>query len=278
MSQVELDQRNQEAIQAALDGHWDKASTINAELSEDYPEDIDVLNRLAKAYTELGQINKAGQTYSKVLEIDPYNPIAVRNQERLSTLRGSVKHAETNVKPINPEIFLEEPGKTKTVDVRDLAMPKVLVELRVGDNIELKANKTDVSVVSSSGQRLGKLDDSWGQEIAQAAGLGSSFSAIVKSVNVSKSPQNSSLSVFVKETTHSKKLANPIFPIDSNFTPYVRENTLSYLKNENDEPVVTETTDETEELPVEDIPHDGFEETAPPAIDLTIDEEDLSSS
>ena len=251
MSQVELDPRNQEAIQAALEGLWEKAATLNAALFEDYPDDIDVLNRLAKAYTELGQINKAHSTYTKVLEVDAYNPIAMKNLERLSTLRGSSKAKETNSKPIDPDVFLEEPGKTKTVEATDLAMTKVLVGLQVGDSVELSLTKDGVSVISEDSHRLGKLTNPWGEEIASAIRLGSTFSAVVKSVQVNRDQSKTQLSVFIRETQRSKKLANPSFPIENNFTPYVRESTLSYLKNE--EPV-SETAEEAEQGDVEDLP------------------------
>src|SRR3989344_5983366 len=121
-NQSEMDPRFQNAIQAALIGAWDKAIALNVALYEDYPEDINILNRLGYAYSEVGQVNKANATYKKVLEIDPYNPIAKRNMDKLSTLRGSgVKPKEA--KAITPDIFLEEPGKTKPIDLPDLVLP-----------------------------------------------------------------------------------------------------------------------------------------------------------
>src|SRR3989344_1767437 len=117
-NQSELDPRYQEAIEAALAGNWNKAVELNDALYEEYPEDITILNRLGHAYTELGQVNKASSTYKKVLEIDPYNPIATRNIDKLSTLRGSsFKPKEARV--IDPDMFLEEPGKTRAIDLAD---------------------------------------------------------------------------------------------------------------------------------------------------------------
>src|SRR6185295_9718097 len=110
--------------------------------------------------------------------------------------------------------FIEEPGKTRTIEVVDLAMPKVLINLRTGEPVLLNVSKTEVSIISEDDRRLGKLENTWGQEIAQAINLGSQFSAVVKSVKVGKDPKNSSFSVFLRETKRSKKLANPLFPID----------------------------------------------------------------
>ena len=259
-NQSEPDPRYQEAIDCALAGDWSKAVELNISLYEEYPEDLAILNRLGHAYTELGQLNKASATYKKVLELDSYNPIARRNLEKLSTLRGSdIKPKEKRA--IDPDLFLEEPGKTRTVEVIDLAMPKVLIQLRVGDQIELRENKNDVTILSEDNKRLGKLEISWGKEIAIALSLGSKFSAIVKSIKVGKDPKDSTLSVFVRETVRSKKLAQPIFPIDTNFTPYVREETISTLKDETsealDEPgseVVEEVKDVEEDQPADEVP------------------------
>ncbi len=279
-TQSDLDPRNQEAIQSALEGAWEKAVTLNLQLVEEFPEDTEILNRLGKAYSELGQVNKAKATFEKVLETDPYNPIALKNIDRLSTLRGStIKSKEQTTKPLNPDMFIEEPGKTETIEVFDLAMPRVLIQLRVGDAIKLNANKDAISVISDDDRRLGKLDPYWGAEISQAIALGSEFEAIVKAIKVGKDEKNSSLTVFVRETKHSSKLAHPVFPFESNFTPFVREETISYLKDE--EPVQTETSDGIEGVDVEDIPLDDHsehpeEEANHPQIEAIEDEEDFS--
>ena len=275
-NQSELDPRYQEAIEAALLGNWDKAIELNNALYEEYPEDITILNRLGHAYSELGQVNKASSTYKKVLEIDPYNPIATRNIEKLSTLRGSsIKPKEA--KALDPDMFLEEPGKTKAIELVDLAMPKVLIQLRVGDNVELKATKNEITVVSEDNKRLGKLANTWGTEVAQAIRLGSNFSAVVKAVKIGKDPKDSTLSVFLRETKRSKKLAHPTFPFDTNFTPYVREDTLSHMNETT--PTTAENSDEEtvdtaqEETPQEDIPQEAAEFV--PTQDLIEDEEEF---
>ncbi len=274
--QAELDPRLQQAIDSALAGQWQKAVEINLELFEEYPEDLSILNRLGHAYTELGQVNKASTTYKKVLEIDPYNPIAKKNIEKLSTLRGASLKPKESSRILDPDMFLEEAGKTKTIEVVDLAMPKVLINLRVGDSISLAANKNDVSVVSEDGRRVGKLDSSWGQEIAMASSLGSKFESIVKAIRVGKTPKDSSLSVFVKETTRSKKLAHPIFPIDSTFTPFVREETLAYIKEET--PAQAENQEETDSTDTDDDTKESIPQEAAellPTPELVEDEEEF---
>lgn len=276
-NQSELDPRYQYAIDSALAGDWTKAVELNLELLEEFPDDINILNRLAHAYAELGQVNKSSSTYKKVLEIDTYNPIAKRNLDKLSTLRG-VELKPKEIKAIDPDIFLEEPGKTKAVTAVDLAMPKVLIQLRVADKVILKTNKSEVTILSEDNKRLGKLENTWGQEIAQAIALGSDFSAIVKAVNVGKVPKDSTLIIFIRELKRSKKLAHPTFPIDTNFTPYVKEETLSYIKeaepneSEDNVEVVDEIKDDSEE-PTDEVPAEAAEFVPTP--DLVEDEEEF---
>ncbi len=282
-NQTELDPRNQEAVDAALAGSWELAVKLNSELAEEYSEDVNVLNRLAHAYAELGQVNKSSNTYKKVLEIDPYNPIAKRNLERLSTLRISNIKIKESTRTIDPDLFIEEPGKTKTITVVDLAMPKMLVSLRTGDNVDLNSNKTDVAIISEDNHRLGKLESGWGKEIAEALRLGSQFSAVVKSVKVGKNPNNSALTVFLRETKRSHKLAHPTFPIENNnFTPFVREETLNYLKDQEISSSAVEA-EGIENVGIEEIPESGAGNNEPPPIeveeplpDLIEDEEDFS--
>jgi len=281
-NQTELDPRNQEAIESALQNNWEKAILLNKELLKDYPEDVNVLNRLGHAYAELGQVNKASSTYKQILEIDPYNDLAKRNLERLSTLRRTNLKAKEDKTPLDPDAFIEEPGKTKTISVVDLAMTKVLITLRIGDSVILSPSKKTVSVISENNLRLGKLEPYWGEQIAAAIALGSRFNAIVKAIKVGKDSQTSTLSIFVREIKRSPKLAHPIFPIDNNnFTPFVREETLNYIKEQ--DASLVETTDGTEEIPLEDLPTEEEETTEPPPIEIDEplpknieDEEDFS--
>ena len=72
-----------QAIQTALEGNWQEAIAINKSLVQENPEDMDALNRLALAYTIMGKLKEAKSTYQKVLDLDPLNPIALRNLKKL---------------------------------------------------------------------------------------------------------------------------------------------------------------------------------------------------
>ena len=68
----------QEAILHALRGNWEEAVKINTKILDDQPNDVDALNRLAKAYAEVGKFKKAISSSQKVLKLDSFNTIATK--------------------------------------------------------------------------------------------------------------------------------------------------------------------------------------------------------
>src|SRR5215210_3436816 len=111
------------AIQLAMQNRWAEAADVNRKIIELYPNDADAYNRLGKALLEMGKYRDALTTYKKAFELDPNNLIAKKNVERLAHLADQepalAKNAKTVVKApegdgerINPNIFIEETGKT----------------------------------------------------------------------------------------------------------------------------------------------------------------------
>lgn len=257
MSDVELDPKVKESINAALASNWERALELNLALAKEYPDDPETFNRLARAYLELGQVSKAREHYNKVLKIDPYNSIATKNLKRLGSLRKKdIQEGVAKNGNVDPDIFLEEPGKTKVINIVDLAMPKVLASLRIGEPVQLVPQKNFVIVLSSEGKRVGKVAAEWSKRLAKALRAGSKFTALVKSAQI-KSSSEPSLSIFVKETKRSSKLSESIFPTTSDrFTPYIREESMDLLseKNKSDSTIEIEAGGEVEDLPKEELP------------------------
>ncbi|MEX0616878.1 MAG: hypothetical protein WD231_03665 [Candidatus Woykebacteria bacterium] len=239
MSDSSLDPKTQEAIDAALSADWEKALSLNRELSEKYPQDTETLNRAARAYLELGDVIKAKTNYRKVLKIDPYNSIATKNLNRLENIsKASLMGTSTKPENFNPEIFLEEPGKTKILTLEALPRTSILASLSIGDAVEFETKRDGVIVLSTSGKMLGKVSEEWSKGLSEAMRAGSKFVGFVKSVHLKDSSKQSALSIFVKEIERSPDLPQPVFPASSNnFTPYVREETLGLLS---DKPLNTE--------------------------------------
>ena len=48
-------EKSREAIALALEGNWERATEVNKELLRLFPQDVDAMNRLGKAFLELGR-------------------------------------------------------------------------------------------------------------------------------------------------------------------------------------------------------------------------------
>lgn len=195
-----------QAIQTALMGDWNNAVSINQLLLEENPNDIDTLNRLGFAHASLGNIKVAKDTYQKVLSLDNQNPIAIRNLKRLN---GSAQQKSTQaVQSSNiSTLFIEEPGKTKVVDLLNIADKKVISPLRTGERLTLSVKRMKIFIHDHNKQYIGMLPDDIGRRLIRFMDGGNQYDACVKSVD------NNKVSIFAREVKRSKQYANqPSFP------------------------------------------------------------------
>jgi len=79
-------QRTRQAIDLAMQGRWRETIAANKAILEDFPSDVDARNRLGRAYMELGEYRQARESYSRTVELDPFNAIAKKNLQRLNYL------------------------------------------------------------------------------------------------------------------------------------------------------------------------------------------------
>jgi len=250
-----LDPQTAEAIAAALENNWQKAIELNQTLLKKYPDDIDTMNRLARSFIETSQIKRAKKLYEKILKLDSYNQIAEKNLSRLLSLKkANLKSNQTN-HPVKADIFLEEPGKTASVTLTDTAMGSVLAGLRTGNPVILSPHRNDITVISSTNQRIGKIENAQAKTIAGNIRAGSSFEAFIKSVSLNTTGRKGKpqVTIFIREVGRSAKIKISPFPsTTAAFTPYVREEALNLLAHQ--APVPTEADGTIEEIEVSDLP------------------------
>lgn len=207
-------QAAQRAIKAALEKNWNEAVEYNIEIIQLEPENVEALNRLARAYFSIGQSKNAKKTWNKVLRIDRYNPIASKQLEKLksSSLTKTLpteKQTATNV-----ETFLDEPGKTKTTKLVRVANPKTLLKLEPAQAIKLIAKKRLVTVATQEDEYLGSLPDDLSSKLVKFIKGGNKYDAIIRRV------EKNNLSVFIKETKKSKRFQNiPSFSLQKSTKP-----------------------------------------------------------
>lgn len=206
----------QKAISAALKASWNKALELNKQILKNDSKDVDALNRLARAHSELGEIAKAKKIAQKAVRIDPYNTIAIKALEKWKGLKTGEKASPSK---FSARVFLEEPGKTKIVSLLHLGdSKKVLANLDSGDEVVFKLGNHRISARTLNKKYIGRLPDDLSASLIKLIKRGNEYQVFVKS----SKPQE--VKVFIRETKRAKELASiPSFSSEKinyiSFTP-----------------------------------------------------------
>jgi len=124
-----------EAITYARNGNWEAAIDSSRQLLSSDPNDIETLNRLAKAYFENGELDNAEQTYQRVLEISEHNPIARRMVGLISRTRSAPAKTREFV---DMRMFAIETGKSTLTSLH--IDTDAEISLVPGEKLTLRAN------------------------------------------------------------------------------------------------------------------------------------------
>ena len=210
-----VDELAQKAVSAALAGDWKTAISLNREILKNNRRDVDALNRLARAYSEVGEVKKAKSLSSKALKIDPFNTIAQKSLAKWKKVRGK---RNMGVGKTSAVAFLEEPGKTKIVPLIYLGDSNLLAELDSGDSVVLAPHSHRVTITTHDGKYIGRLTDDLSARLRKLISLGNTYQAFIKSVS------SESLLILIRETKRAQKILNvPSFPAEkieyNAFTP-----------------------------------------------------------
>ena len=124
-----------EAITYARNSNWEAAIDSSRQLLSSDPNDIETLNRLAKAYFENGEIDNAEQTYQRVLEISEHNPIA----RRMVSLIARTRSAPAKTREfVDMRMFAIETGKSTLTSLH--IDTDAEISLVPGEKLTLRAN------------------------------------------------------------------------------------------------------------------------------------------
>lgn len=220
-----LSELKNKAIKAALEQNWEEALRLNLEIAKLVPQDIETKNRLAKAYCELGELDKSKKLYGDVLKLDPYNQIALKNTKLLARVNGKTNGIKTNGSghgngKVDFSIFLSEPGKTKLINLVHLATPQVLSNLSAGNRLEFVIKRHCVQLTTEEKEYIGALPDDVAHLLLSLVRGGNKYEAYVKKITAN------SLWIILWEKFRAKRFVNQPSFLDSGkmgYIPFVKE-------------------------------------------------------
>ncbi len=195
-----------QAVSAALDYNWELAIELNKKILKDNPDDIETLNRLARAYFETGNITKSRQTYKTVTDLDGFNVIAKKNLNRLNRLASDQKTPTLDGDKQNfRELFQKlasEPGKTKVVELVKIGDPILLSKLASGDKLKICPKKHTIELATYENKHVGNLPDDLSFRLLKLIAAGNTYDCCIKSVT------QKTVQVILFELSRSKSLSH----------------------------------------------------------------------
>jgi hypothetical protein len=232
-----------EAIELALASRWVEAVQVNRGIMDRFGPDEDTLNRLGKAYTELGQLTEATDAYKGTLKMNPVNPIAVKNLSKLQALRGG-QPVPTSKAKVDVDAFIEETGKTSLTALHVHAEGDPCSKVAGGDPVKLIVAGDTMNVETSRGIYLGHLEHALGRRLIKFLEGGNRYSGAVATCD------GGAVKIIVRETYQDPKFfGRPSFPIKrgrDEFRPYAKESLLTRNAD-------VEETEEDGEEPAEEL-------------------------
>ncbi|MEO6508337.1 MAG: tetratricopeptide repeat protein [Patescibacteria group bacterium] len=202
---TDIDTLEQQAVNAAIAQKWEDAVIFNEKILDEDHSNIGATLRLGYAYLQQEKMKESRKYYQKALKLQPKNPVALENLERITILEESAGGKSPSIKikaNLDPNMFLEVPGKTKSVTLVNLGQKNHLAELDIGERVEIKLRKRKVEVRTLDGDYIGYLPDDVSKRMIYFMEADSTYSAYVKEANSTK------VVLFVKEDTKGEKVAH----------------------------------------------------------------------
>ena len=243
-----------DAIDLALKGEWERATDVNRAILELFADEVEAMNRLGKAYMELGKYDDARNVLGNVARIAPYNNIAKKNLARLENPGSNPVSTKPGRKAGSaPHMFIEESGKSGKTDLRKTAPSETIARLAPNDPVNLVVENSNLNIYSRDGEYLGQVEPKLGQRLVRFMCGGNEYDAAIVSIN------QQTVSVIIRETFHHGNLQNACsFPSKTHSKTrderqvYLGQSLISQLRadgldeDDDDENVIDEEAMDTE--------------------------------
>lgn len=183
-----------QAIDAAIANDWPAAIDLNNKILQQDNANIEALLRLGFAYMQVGDNENASKTYKIAIKIQPKNQIALDNLEKIEILEKQYSgQRKPDRKNFDPNLFLDVPGKTKTVQLTNLGQKQHLADLHIGQEVELKNKKRRLEIRTSEGNYIGTLPDDISKRLSFFLENQSVYQVFIKEASLSR------ILVFIRE-------------------------------------------------------------------------------
>jgi len=219
---IVIDPREQQSIDAAVNGNWNIAIKLNKAIIQESPDDLAAHLRLGFAYLQSNKLRLAKKEFQNVLKLQPKNNIAEEHLEKIDILTSKKKKRHENNAQYDPDLFIEIPGKTRTVRLVNLGRKEDLAGVSIGEQLLLKVKRRRLEVRTTQDEYIGNLPDDISKRMSYFMSDNSTYSTHVKEINLSD------VVVFIRELTKGKKVGQyPSFPSN----PHVMLSDIQHLDN-----------------------------------------------
>jgi len=197
----DLQTLDQQAIDAAISTQWKDAIELNKKILKLNKKNVDANLRIAFAYLQTNKIADAKKYYRIGLKLQPGNRSISENLERIKVLE-SRKNKVYRDKTVNldPNLFLETPGKTRSIVLVNPGQKNTLAQLTIGQEVSLTTKKRKIEIRSKGKDYIGSLPDDISKRLTIFIKAGSEFSVYIKEANLNK------VIVFIREERKGKKV------------------------------------------------------------------------
>mgnify|MGYP001558238261 CR=1 FL=1 len=218
----------QQAIDNAVKGHWKEAINFNEEIIKIDKKNVESYLRLGFAYLQTNKIKMAKKYYSQALKLQPNNNFIKKNLEKVKILE-SKKLTHSKSSSVDPLLFIDIPGKTKTVNLVNCGPKSVLAKLTVGQQVFLVNKKKRIEIRTEDKEYVGCLPDDLSKRLAIFIKNGCLFSVYIKETSL-----KNTIVLLKEEKKVGRMLKFVTFPTNANANLSRLETSLGEEPNEED--------------------------------------------
>lgn len=204
------DQLEQHAVDAAIHSRWEDAVKLNKQIVTHDKNNLAAYLRLGFAYLQLRKLEDSKKSYNRAIKLQPTSNVAKENLERIKILEGKKATKGSGFAgKLDPNLFLEISGKTKSVTLVTLGQKNILAHLNVGQEVSLETKKRKVEVRTTEQEYIGALPDDLSRRLLLFLKAKSKYVVHIKEANISR------IIVFIKEEKKGKQVT-PYLSFPSN--------------------------------------------------------------